>query len=150
MMNDKGVLRTIYIDPEIADALTSEAISRRVHVHELVNDYLRIGLKVGRPLKIIENKIEALKQARHILLTTKEEFICYALGTVMDRARRAGNQDIRGAAGNLIVYVQKSLKDHTTLGEWQDNNGWFFDRDVDEDRIAWIEWMIADLEAQKK
>jgi seryl-tRNA synthetase len=42
------VLRTIYIDPDIDDTLTHEALSGRVSKTDLINDYIRLGMKYAR------------------------------------------------------------------------------------------------------
>ena len=93
-----------------------------------------------------KNKVKALKKARHLISNLDEDYICFALDTVAGK-----NPALAQAIIDLKCYINYQLSPTDTLLGWQHNN------DVDfivfrniradrADRIAWIDWMINELE----
>jgi hypothetical protein len=91
-----------------------------------------------------KRKIKALKQARKLIADRSEEFICYALGSV-----RAAHPKLTEAANDLQVYIMRELGYFSTLDSWQWANlpdGRHSPYQRRADRIAWIDWMIEQLQ----
>lgn len=91
-----------------------------------------------------QTKIRVLRAARHRIATGRNTLICLAL-------QEAGRQRefSEAAALEVIEYVQSLLAPHTTLGQWQRAQGMNTGlRNPKADRLAWIDWMIARLNAE--
>ncbi len=88
-------------------------------------------------------KIQVLRMARDLIADGERSYLCHALGAVAGR-----NVRLKETAWRLIEHVMRELEGHGTLENWQKaHRGMPTDyRRSRRDRLAWIDWMIADLE----
>lgn len=90
---------------------------------------------------------QTLRAARILIVAKREKFICIALQEV-------GCRDIKLAPSvrHLRNYITKRLGRSTTLEDWQNNRSALRYRHpahILKDRLAWIDWMIANLKEEK-
>lgn len=92
-------------------------------------------------------KIRLLKAARRLISTRKEYYVCRA---ILQAARNISWSSNYEPATELRTYIQRSLKGRLFLEGWQMENFRKLEgkRDGRKDRLAWIDWMIASLEAK--
>jgi hypothetical protein len=86
-------------------------------------------------------KIEVLRLTRARIAQGSNCFICYGLQKVAFLHPR-----LRPAALQLEEYISAVLKPYTVLEAWQANSPDVKGGRARADRLAWIDWMIADLE----
>ena len=103
-------------------------------------------------------KISLLKQARKLVLSKKEQFICIALDQV---ARQSANSKAFAASRSLQEYIHAAMKGSYTLESWIINSGKRLGQkpnriklSMDKEfminaRIQWIDWIIQQLKESK-
>lgn len=90
----------------------------------------------------IPTKIRLLEKARMHIVRGQARGLCYALSLGYNSFTRVQ----KNASLDLRVYVRTALKDSLWLSDWQIANGLGIRsaNQVRQDRLDWIDWMIAD------
>ncbi len=91
---------------------------------------------------IKDDKIKALKLAR-IQIEEGGIFICWALTSIANY-----NPELRRATLALKCYIAEQLAPCNSLGQWQAEHD-LFTGAPKVSRLAWIDWMIKQLEEPK-
>jgi hypothetical protein len=95
------------------------------------------------------SKIRILRQARELIESGEENFVCLAIEYAAKRLERIS------AGAELVAWVESMLGDSGTLSGWIRSNRpeLWFSATCDErirllrvTRLAWIDWMISELE----
>jgi len=90
-------------------------------------------------------KIRALKKARGRIATSRDDFICTALMGVSETTPAC-----RAACDYLQRYIKQSLQGYSVLEAWvsqyKPNLSTYAYLNPKESRLAWIDWMINQLE----
>lgn len=96
--------------------------------------------------KHIALKIAILTRVRHTIDRGSARGICYAL--ILDGCERRTTPAYRAARNQLLQYVKEALVGFAWLDSWQVNNGCGkrSETEIRHDRLAWIDWMIADYQ----
>ena len=98
-----------------------------------------------------KDKIKVLKAARKLIKCGAERYICLALMSIGEY-RTISNRGY-AATEYLQEYITKAIGCGygSALEVWQDKHMKLKDRvgrDTRQDRLAWIDWMIASLEGR--
>lgn len=96
--------------------------------------------------KHINLKIDILNRVRKSIQNNTTRGICYAL--ILDGCDGRRTPAYRAAGRQLQQYIETALEGRAWLDTWQMTNGFSnrSRRQIRQDRLAWIDWMIADYQ----
>lgn len=101
----------------------------------------------------IKEKIEILKTVKKLIRTRKSKGLCFAIKycNIPHSYDIAEAHDIAEARRQLSNYIKEALNNHAWLEFWQYSNGFGYRTDAQlvKDRIAWVDWIIRELEKQE-
>lgn len=93
-------------------------------------------------MKMTKYHREALRRARELIDSERKEYICFALDVVRVHSK---SDALQTACRELKVEIAAYLGPTLSLGWWQARNlpSRKRPRDTRVDRLAWIDWMLA-------
>lgn len=96
--------------------------------------------------KYIDLKITILKSVRKSIEVGNSRGLCYAL--ILDGCEGRRTPAYRAACRQLQQYIETALEGSAWLDSWQTRNGFGHrsNSQIRKDRLAWIDWMIADYQ----